>query len=57
MITSSPPFSDEKPLRIFQNIIDKKFMIPYNVPPKVEDFIKRLMIYEPEDRMGAEDVC
>jgi hypothetical protein len=51
-----PPFSDEKPIHVFKNILDRNFTIPKFVPPVLRDFLNSLIVYEPEGRLGAKDV-
>lgn len=56
-MTGGLPFNDDSPDKIFENIKNKKMKWPEALQsmlsPAAQDFIKRLLDYDPQSRLGA----
>lgn len=54
MFTGVPPFHDETQKKIFKNVLSGKFEFPkdINISYEAIDFIKKLLVLEPEKRLG-----
>lgn len=55
MLTGKHLFSGSHEYDIFQKIINLKFTFPDDFPLKAQDLIQKLVVTEPEARLGALD--
>lgn len=53
-----PPFTDETPEKIFDNILSRRLEWPtgYNISPEAKDFVERLLELNPSKRLGAQGI-
>jgi serine/threonine protein kinase len=55
-LTGIPPFNDETPHKIFENILDRRILwpiVPEEMSPDAKDIIDRLLTIDPEQRLGT----
>jgi len=55
LICGRPPFRGLSEFLIFQKITAKEFTFPKGMPESAKDFIEKLLIIDPEKRLGAKD--
>ncbi|CAI0436200.1 unnamed protein product [Linum tenue] len=56
LITGIPPFTADQPEMIFDNILNRKIpwpSVPGDMSHDAQDFINRLLIHNPDQRLGA----
>ncbi|CAL1355901.1 unnamed protein product [Linum trigynum] len=56
LITGIPPFTADQPEMIFDNILNRKIpwpSVPGDMSRDAQDFINRLLIHNPDQRLGA----
>ena len=53
MLAGYPPFYDDKPMGIYQRILDGYFEIPQNIDKKSRDLIKRLLVADKSKRLAC----
>ncbi|EIE24738.1 putative cGMP-dependent protein kinase [Coccomyxa subellipsoidea C-169] len=53
MVAGYPPFYDEDRVAMFKNICQVKYSVPSHFSKEVRDLIKRLLVHNPNQRMGA----
>jgi serine/threonine-protein kinase RIM15 len=55
-LTGVPPFNDETPLKVFQNILNRDIPWPESLPVSAKDIIDGLLSLHPEKRLGINGV-
>ncbi|CAL8467781.1 g7319 [Coccomyxa elongata] len=53
MVAGYPPFYDEDRVAMFKNICQVKYSVPTHFSKEVRDLIKRLLVHNPNQRLGA----
>jgi len=53
MFTGKTPFKGASPNETFEKILTGTYTIPPNVPFEVKDLISKLLVQDPELRLGA----
>ena len=53
MLAGYPPFYDDKPMGIYQRILDGYYEIPQNIDKRSRDLIKRLLVAEKSSRLAC----
>eukprot|EP00884_Botryococcus_braunii_P004083 jgi/Botrbrau1/13676/Bobra.0378s0008.1 len=53
MLAGYPPFYDEDRVTMFKNICHVKYTFPQNFSKEVKDLIRRLLVHNPAQRLGA----
>lgn len=53
LLTGTPPFNSDHPERIFYNILNAKPSIPNEMSCEAQNMIKRFLIHDPNQRLGA----
>ena len=56
LLTGSPPFAGNNRAKIQDNILKKKFVMPYYLSPDAKDILNKLLQKNPAKRWGVEDV-
>ncbi|KAK9909485.1 hypothetical protein WJX75_003002 [Coccomyxa subellipsoidea] len=52
-VAGYPPFYDEDRVAMFKNICQVKYSVPSHFSKEVRDLIKRLLVHNPNQRLGA----
>jgi len=55
MIEGNPPFQARSDYALFQKILKLEFEYPANFPADAKDFISKLLIINPNERLGVQD--
>ncbi|KAG9393568.1 Protein kinase domain [Carpediemonas membranifera] len=53
MLTGSPPFYSKNRQQMYRNVIRGKIAFPSVIGPEAQDFLSRILVRRPEDRLGA----
>ncbi|CAG0916400.1 unnamed protein product [Notodromas monacha] len=56
MLANRPPFQAQASYTIFQKILKLEYKFPENFPETAQDLIKKLLVIEPIERLGARDI-
>jgi len=55
MIEGNPPFQARSDYALFQKILKLEFDYPEDFPTEAKDFISKLLVLNPNERLGAQD--
>ncbi|KAJ2703940.1 serine/threonine protein kinase, partial [Coemansia spiralis] len=53
LLTGRPPFKATNEYQTFQKVLKLNYTFPPDMPPHARDFIERILVLEPEKRLGA----
>ncbi|KAJ2620112.1 3-phosphoinositide dependent protein kinase-1 [Coemansia sp. RSA 1358] len=53
LLTGRPPFKGSNEYQTFQKVLKLDFSFPPNMPPQARDLIERILVLDPEKRLGA----
>lgn len=53
LLAGRPPFKGSNEYQTFQKIVKLEYSFPDGFPPKAEDLVKKLLVLNPNERLGA----